>query len=88
MWLLSRNSIVLRDWGRMVDRIRRARGPAPFHRPLHLLPQRNHQYGLHLETQFSRDLETARFELGAAMGFLFSVHLFLVHKLIFQIFSY
>ena len=41
-----------------------------------------------LETQFSRDLETARFELGAAMGFLFSVHLFLVHKLIFQIFSY
>ena len=31
-----------------------------------ILPQRNHQNGLHLETQFSRDLETARFELGAA----------------------
>ena len=26
---------------------------------------RNHQYGLRLETQLSRDLETARFEPGA-----------------------
>ena len=32
----------------------------------HLLPWRNHQYGFCLETQFSRDLETARFEPGAA----------------------
>ena len=31
-----------------------------------LLPRRNHQYGISLETQFSRDLETARFEPGAA----------------------
>ena len=32
----------------------------------HLLPQRNHQYGLRLETQFSWDLEMARFEPRAA----------------------
>ena len=32
----------------------------------YLLPRCNHQYGLRFETQFSRDLETARFEHGAA----------------------